>query len=295
MTLTSTAQQGFPPLRRSPGLFGLRPSPLGHKWALSFGSYVDLTALPPIPTGSFGHTNVVTRPWGMYKNDVLGCCVVSGKQHCLRLWLAEGTGSDTVTFSDDTTVKNYELLGHYNPNDPSSDQGCDMLYAAEVWMRHGIWSDGGKLHKIGIALELESGPGYLNMAQFWYANFLFDGVGLGIGVTPTMQQDFADEVAWDAASYNPADVVGGHFIPAVARESTNLHGQKVLDAEAITWAGTQLITPDGLQAITNTVLVYASQEKLHNGKDMEGLSWSDMRADIRKLNRVGELQGIQRL
>jgi hypothetical protein len=278
-------------MSREVGLFGLRPAPLGHKWALQMSSYMDLSALDPIPAGSFGHTKLVTKPWLIYKNDTLGCCVVSGKQHILRLWLAEGTGSDTITFSDDTTVKNYELLGHYNPENPDSDQGCDMLYAAEKWMRHGIYDDTGKLHKIGIALELESGPGYLNMAQFWYANYFFDGVGLGIGVTPQMQQAFQDEQPWDASTYSPYDVVGGHFVPAVAREDDDGN----YNAEAITWAEPQAITPDGLQAMTNTVLVYASQEKLSNGKDLEGLSWSDMRSDAKKLNRFGALQGIHRL
>jgi hypothetical protein len=252
---------------------------------------MDIKALGPIPPGAFGHTKMVTKPWEMYKNDVLGCCVVSGKQHCLRLWLAEGTGMDTITFSDATTVRNYELLGHYNPGDPSSDQGCDMLYAAEVWMRHGIWDDTGKLHKIGVALELESGPGYLNLDQFWYASYYFDGIGLGISVTPQMQQAFANEQPWDVRQYNPYNVVGGHFVPAVAREDES----GVLYPEVITWGDKQLITTAGLQAITNTVLVYASQEKLSHGKDLEGLSWSDMRADIRTLERVGALRGIQRL
>lgn len=276
---------------RTPGLFGLRPTPLGHRWQLQMSAYVDLKAMPPIPSGAFGHTAMVSKPWGMYKNDELGCCVVSGKQHCLRLWIAEGTGSDTITFSDDTTVKNYELLGHYNPNNPDSDQGCDMLYAAEVWMRHGIWDDAGNLHKIGIALQLECGDGYLNMDQFWYASYLFDGVGLGIGVTPEMQQAFATGTPWDASQYNPYNVVGGHFVPATAREDQD----GVLYPEAISWGEPQLFTVSGLQVITNTVLVYASPEKLANGKDLEGLSWSDMRADIRQLNRVGALRGIHRL
>lgn len=277
--------------QRIPGQFGLRPTPLGHNWQLQLASYMDIKELPPIPAGAFGHTKLVTKPWGMYKNDELGCCVVSGKQHNLRLWLAEGTGSDTVTFSDETTVRNYELLGHYNPSNPDSDQGCDMLYAAEVWMRHGIWDDAGKLHKIGIALELQCGDGYLNMDQFWYAAYLFDGIGLGIGVTPQMQEAFAAGTPWDVSQYDPRNVIGGHFVPAMARVNDN--GKLV--PQVITWGEPQDITVPGLQAITNTVLVYATPEKLNNGKDLEGLSYSDMRADIRQLNRVGALRGIHRL
>lgn len=113
--------------QRIPGKFGLRPVPYGHKWELQMDAYADLKALPPLPIGAFGHTSKVTKPWEMYLNDELGDCVVAGKQHCLRLWLAEGTGSDTITFDDACTIRNYELLGHYNPANPDSDQGCDML------------------------------------------------------------------------------------------------------------------------------------------------------------------------
>lgn len=281
-------------MSRAPGLFGLRPTPLGHKWALQFGSYVDLTALPPIPRGAFGHMDKVSGDWGMLMNDQLGCCVVSGSEHCVMLWTAE-SGSGQAVFDDNCTVANYELLGHYNPDNPDSDQGCDMLYAAEVWMRKGIKDATGKEHKIGLALQLDCGPGYLNMEQFWYASYLFDGVGLGIGVTAAMQQAFADGQPWDASQFDPNNILGGHFVPAMAREGTGLGGVQAFDADVVTWGEKQPITVDGLQAITNTVLVYASPEKLANGKDLEGLSWSDMRADIRKLNRVGALQGIQRL
>src|SRR5271168_3829395 len=119
---------------RAAGKFGLRPVPHGMQWGFKFGDYVDATRLPPIPAGDFGHTKLITKPWEVYLNDKLGDCVVAAKQHTIRLWHAEGTGSDTVTFSDDTTVKNYELLGDYNPDNPNSDQGCDMLTAADRWL-----------------------------------------------------------------------------------------------------------------------------------------------------------------
>lgn len=281
--------------QRTPGLFGLRPTPLGHRWQMPMSAYMDLTSLPPIPSGAFGHMAMVDKPWGMYLNDQLGDCVVAGKQHCLRLWVAEGTGSDTLVFDDACTIKNYELLGHYQPGNPESDQGCDMLFAAEMWMKHGIWDAAGNIHKIGLALELDCGPGYLNMDQFWYAAYLFDGLGLGIAVTDDMQADFADGIPWSAQSYNPSRVIGGHFVPAMAREVANLHGTSSLETDVISWDAVQPITIDGLQAITTTVLVYCSAEKLRDGKDMEGLSWSDMRSDARKVTKLGALRGIHRL
>jgi hypothetical protein len=243
---------------------------------------MHLTDLPPIPKGAFGHMDKVSVPWGMLMNDQLGCCVVSGAEHETMLWTAESGGA-VAQFSDRVTVTNYSLLGNYVPGDPDTDQGCDMLHAAEMRIKHGILDATGKTHKLGIALELDSGPGYLNLDQFWYALYYFDGVGLGIGVTQQMQEDFADEKPWTAASYDPTAVIGGHYVPAMARESTNLHGQTVYETDVLTWGEKQQIDNSGLQAVTNTVLVYATKEKLINGKDMEGLGWSDMRSDIRKI------------
>jgi hypothetical protein len=265
-------------MTRTVGKYGLRAPAPGQRWGFKFSDYVDLTQLPPIPSGAFGHMSLVTKPWDVYLNDQLGCCVVSGAQHEHRLWVAEGTGTDTVVFDDASTIKNYELLGGYQPGNSSTDQGCDMLTAARHRIREGIIDANGKVHKLGIALELDCGPGYLNMEQFWYACYLFDGLGLGIGVTRQWQRDFEVEAPWDVVDYNPNDIAGGHYVPAMARERNGR-----LYADVITWGEKQKITVAGLQACTDIVMCYATKEKLRNGRDMQGLSWSDMRSDIRKV------------
>jgi hypothetical protein len=263
-------------MTRTIGKYGLRLPAPGHKWPFKFGDYVDMTQLPPIPKGDFGHTGLVTKPWEIYKNDVLGDCVVAAKQHKIRLWHAEGTGADTITFSDATTVKNYTMLGNYNPDDPDTDQGCDMLHAAKLELKYGVLDDAGNRHKPGIALQLQSG----NWEQLLYATYLFDGVELGVLVTPGMQQAFADEQPWDLPQYNPYDVEGGHCIPVVARADGL--------PQVITWAEPQLLTQALYSApqFNMVTMCYATQEKLSHGKDLEGLSWSDMRSDIRKVARM---------
>jgi hypothetical protein len=258
---------------RTVGRFGMRPVPHGEHWHLKFSDYIDLTQLPPLPAGDFGHTNLVTKPWEMYMNDTLGDCVVASKQHIQRLWCAEGTGSDTVVFDDAATVKNYELLGSYNPKDANSDQGCDPVTAAQLWISHGITDTAGNVHKVGIALQLQAS----NWEQLQYASYLFDGVELGILVTSEMQTAFANNQPWDLPQFNPNNVEGGHCVPVMARTGGL--------PEVITWGATQQLTKalyiaPQFNAIT---MCYASQEKLRNGVDMQGLSWSDMRSDIRKV------------
>lgn len=270
--------------RRTVGKYGLLLPPPGRRAKLKFGDYVDTTSLPPIPKGAFGHMDTVKVPWGMLKNDELGCCVVSGAEHEHMLWHAE-IGSPIPVFDDASTVANYELLGGYQPGNPDTDGGCDMVAAAHKRITKGIVDANGERHFLGIALELDCGPGYLNMTQLWYAAWLFDGLGLGILVTPEWEDDFANRKPWDAADYNPDHIAGGHYVPLMAREVETLHGPSstVYDADVVTWGEKQAITTPGLKICTTTVLAYASQEKLRNGKDVDGLSWSDMRADIKRI------------
>ena len=265
-------------MSRVVGKFGLRPTPHGVRWPLKFSSYVDATKLPPIPDGDFGHTDLLTQPIGIYCNDQLGCCVVSGAEHETRLWHAEGSGRDELVFDDDTTISNYTLLGNYDPEDPYSDQGCDMVNAAQIRMDKGILDSNGKAHRVGAALQLQPG----NWEQLLYACYYFDGVGLGILVTAAMQQAFQNNEPWDVDCFNPNDVEGGHYVPAVARVGG--------DIVVITWGQPQRLTRALYTAdqFNTTVFAYASPEKLRNGKDLNGLSWSDMRADINALATLAE-------
>jgi hypothetical protein len=246
------------------------------RWDLKFGDYVDLTQLEPLPTGDYGHTAKVTKPWGMYMNDALGCCVVSAKQHKVRLWHSEGFGSDTVTFADAITVKNYSLFGNYQLGNPDSDQGCDMVTAAQLEVKKGVLDDLGKRHKPGIALQLQPG----NWEQLLYAIYYFDGVELGILVTPAMQQAFANEQPWDISQFNTADVEGGHCVLATDRKDGL--------PEVVSWGAPQKITKALYTAPQfNTItMAYASPEKLSLGVDLEGLGWSDMRSTMRKISRL---------
>jgi hypothetical protein len=263
------------------GQYGLRLPAPGRKWGLKLRDYMDVTALPPIPAGAFGHMNMVTSPWGMLMNDTLGCCVVAGAAHETMLWTAE-SNAGMAMFNNACTLKNYEEIGGYQPGRPETDHGCDMLHAAQMRIQHGILDASGQRHYIGAALELDCTPGHLNMDQFWYAAWLFDGIGLGIQVTKTWERDFEAGKPWDGADYHVQDIVGGHYVSVVARENDN--GQ--YSADVVTWGEEHPITVSGLQAAAMTVLVYVTQEKLKNGVDLEGLGWADLQADAKKIQAL---------
>src|SRR5271165_1339972 len=109
--------------------------PAQHKPSnLKFANYVCPWQLPPLPA-QFGHERLVTD-WGMLLNDQLGCCVISGGEHEHLLWNKEA--GKTVTFDDKATVANYHAIGGYDPNNPDSDQGCDVQVAADYRRKTGL-------------------------------------------------------------------------------------------------------------------------------------------------------------
>lgn len=254
---------------RQVGLYGCRYT---QQWGLKFGDYVDATALPPIPTGDFGHTSLI-GDWGMLMNNTLSCCVVSGAEHETMLWTAE-SGNPPAVFDDQTTIRNYQTLGGFQPDDPATDQGCDMAAAAQLRVTQGITDVAGNTHKVGAVLELQPG----NIEQLWYALYLFDGVGCGLVMSREWESAFAQHSPWDTSNYgNPS---GGHYVTLVGRSSGNI--------QLVTWGQPQLMTPAAYQTpgVVQKVLCYASQEKLRNGVDLEGLSWSDIRADMPKVGAL---------
>jgi hypothetical protein len=268
-------------MTRTVGKYGLRLPEPGRKWQLKLRDYMDITALPPIPAGAFGHMNMVTSPWGMLMNDTLGCCVIAAAEHETMLWTAE-SGMGMALFNNACTVKNYEEIAGYRPGQFQTDQGCDMLHAAQMRMTKGILDASRNRHKIGAALELDCTPGHINMDQFWYACWLFDGIGLGIQVTNSWERDFEAGTPWDAADWNINDVAGGHCVTAMAREDDN--GKFMIDV--VTWGEKHSLTVAGLQAATMTVLVYVTEEKLHKSVDLEGLGWADLQADAKKIQAL---------
>src|SRR5258708_19194275 len=95
---------------------------------VKFTDFLDTSALPPLPTGDFGHDSLVrASDWGMLGNDQYGNCVWAGADHEHMLWLAEaGVANPTKLFNADTALADYSAATGFNPNSPWTDQGTHM-------------------------------------------------------------------------------------------------------------------------------------------------------------------------
>src|ERR1700730_16198810 len=71
--------------------------------------------------------------WPMYGNDRLSDCACAAPGHMMEVFTDQVDGS-ARTLSDNDIIALYETQG-YNPADPSTDQGCNMLDVLKAWRK----------------------------------------------------------------------------------------------------------------------------------------------------------------
>lgn len=229
---------------------------------LKLSTYLDTSALPT-PPDEFGHEGLVSD-WLMLGNDTLGDCVIAGALHEHMLWNAEA--GKPINVNDACAVRNYSAITGYNPAIPSSDQGTDITVAAEYRRTTGLVDADGIVHKIGAYVALDPG----DLTQLWYALYLFDGVGIGVELPSQWMDAFNAGRPWDAVT-RPS-IEGGHYISGAAKRAGN--------ATVISWGRGVQLTPAGYQQFNDETLAYLSEEKLVNGKSLEGFDLDQLRADL---------------
>lgn len=229
---------------------------------LKLANYLDTSVLPPLPK-EFGHESLVQN-WGMLGNDTAGCCVWSGAGHEVMLWNAEA--GHPVNITTTSTLKNYSLVTGYDPITGANDNGTDMQKAAAYRQKTGLLDADGNRHKIGAYVALKPG----NLTELWYALLLFDGVGIGVEFPSQWMDAFNAGKPWGAVR-NP-QIEGGHYISGVAKRSAA--------PKIVTWGKAIKMTASGYQQFNDETLAYLSEEKLVNGKDINGLDLAALRNDL---------------
>lgn len=184
-----------------PYRLGRLPSP-PEKRAPTF----KLAYLPQLPTAppSDDYGRLVTD-WPMYRNDVLSCCTSAASGHLEEVWSAEVDGSPHEV-TDQDVVRFYERSTGYDPSDPSTDRGGDMLTVLETWRKVGI---GGR--KILAFAEVDAS----NQAEVRTALWLFSGLYVGVRLPRSAMEQFQAGKPWEVV-YRDGGILGGHCVPAIA-------------------------------------------------------------------------------
>jgi hypothetical protein len=206
----------------------------------------------------------------MLGNDVLGDCAIAGPCHQTMLWAAEA--GTPAPFDDKAAISNYQAVSGYNPANPDTDQGCAIDDVARYWRNTGMIDAAGNRHKIVAYLDLAPG----DIRELWTALWLFQSVGMGFALPDTAIQQTQQGQIWDVVPH--AHIVGGHYVPAVARPASSM-------GLGITWGAKQFFTARFYQRYSNQGIVALSEEMMVKGKSIDGFDDATLREDLHAITR----------
>lgn len=176
---------------------------------LKMAKYLKGLELPPLPVAAAWSVGV--KNWPMDMNDQIGDCTIAGAVHLQQLWTA--MASDEVVAADDKVLSAYEAVSGYNPSDPSTDQGADLLTVLNYWRNTGI--NGRK-----ILAYVQIDP--KNIMHVQYGIHLFGGLYCGVQLPLTAQTQSRWVIVPAAGGQADPGSWGGHCIPLVDYDQTEL-------------------------------------------------------------------------
>jgi hypothetical protein len=243
---------------------GKRP-PVVDARTLKFRKYT--TTLPPVPLLVDFMSKVPSFP--MYLNDVEGDCVCAAAGHMIQNWTQysgkyfQPTDADIQTF--------YEFSG-FDPGNPSTDQGWELLPALKVWRNKGI---GG--HKIVAFAQLTTG----DFGELLDAIRIFGNAYLGFSlpdyVVPNSGPDWTT-IRWLYEEGNPPDPNNGHCVPAMKFSLKTAYGHRVW---FVSWAARMVMNPPFYQAYSDEAWVAITQDWIDaDAKSPSGFNMAALTADL---------------
>jgi hypothetical protein len=214
---------------------------------------VSEVPLPPVPD-RFGFTRLSSgRPWGMLGNDTVGDCVIAGACHSLMLQ-AERAGK-IINFTDASAIQTYSDATGYDPNDPSTDQGTDMVAFGDFWKNTGILDDSGNRHKIVEWIALDT----ITLPELREALWVFKAVMLGMQFPQSAMDQFNNNEVWSSPI---SSIEGGHCIMQASRYTWD---------NIVTWNQPHAATEDFLLRTLDEAFIPITQEMLDDsGKNEAG-------------------------
>ncbi len=140
---------------------------------LRMAKYVTTDLQPPPRTVNWGAR---TTALGTMLNDELGCCTIAAKGHLIQTWTANNNAQ--VIVPDSAILAAYSGACGYNPADPTTDQGGNMLDVLNYCRKVGIAG-----HKIFAFVAIDP-------RNRWHAELamhLFGGADVGLRLPRSAQ------------------------------------------------------------------------------------------------------------
>lgn len=220
-------------------------------------------------------TGVATAPahahWGhglqfaMLDNDKYGDCVEAGYAHQVQIW-GDRAGMPVVP-SDAETVAAYTAIAGFNPADPSTDKGTDILTALGYWKSTGMG---------GVQIDAYAALNPRDQAQMSEAIAWYGGAYIGLQLPISAQGQVGHE--WTVTTGKDArpGSWGGHCVPVCGYDEKQLW--------CVTWGALQPMTWQFMQTYVDEAYVLLAHEWIEaSGESPSKLAWGQLLADLANL------------
>lgn len=227
---------------------------------LLYGAYRTGAQTPP-RQAHWGHG----LPFAVLSNDQYGDCVEAAFAHQLQVW--DDRAGHRFAPTDAETLGAYTAITGFNPDDPSTDQGTDMLTAVKYWQSTGI---------AGQKITAYAAVNPLDRAQVAESVAWFGGCYIGVQLPVTAQNQVGEIWTVGTGPDSAAGSWGGHCVPVVG------FGPDVL--WLVTWGALQAMTWEFLATYCDEAYVLLGREWLAaSGQSPSHLAWGQLLADLANL------------
>jgi hypothetical protein len=203
--------------------------------------------------------------FAMLENDKYGDCVEAGYAHQVQIWGARAGNPFTPT--DDEVISAYTAITGFNPDDPSTDKGTDMLTACNYWRSAGL----GGQEITAYAKVSPQDKEQVSEAIAWYG-----GAYVGVQLPKSAQSQVGHEWVVTTGRDAEAGSWGGHCIPLVGYDQDTVW--------CVTWGAQQKMTWEFLTTYCDEAFVMLAKEWIAaSGESPSHLAWGQLLADLANL------------
>ena len=243
------------------------PTKNGQKRAMCAKYRLD--NLGPAPSTSAGRSLVVDQitggNWQIEGNDTLSLCVEAAQSHAVMLWTA--VNGNIVIPSQSDTVGLYSAAAGYNPADPRTDRGSNMMQVAQYCENTGYMG-------VKLAGVYQLQPDNLEHLKW---TILLGGVALvGVSLPYDAETQFNAGQPWSAHfAQRIMPGLGGHGVTAVDFDSTGVY--------LVSWGKKQFAEWDWYTQNVDEVYGQLSPEWINAaGTSPGGLTLQALAADLQE-------------
>jgi hypothetical protein len=247
-----------------------RHIPRVHPQTLRLGNYLKagLPAAPPTSNFTAKGGSVLRDILG---NDKYGCCVLSCGGH--EVGTETGNAGSLFPVTTAEVLTQYTAITGFNPNDPNTDQGTNIIDALNYWKATGT------VNGTKILGYLSIDP--TNKAEVQAAMWLFENIVFGVALPDSYVNPFpsGDGFIWDVDTPDPSN---GHCFLGVGHDASGI--------DIDTWGLFGTFTYAAIAALCSSsgggeIYVILTPDQIAKGaaKAPNGVAWADIISDFNSI------------